>query len=279
MFEKNLRAIDNAALQRRLSRISIEESRVGISYCVTPSNDYVLLKDDIPADDLNNPRESVQKVLKENVKHDMKSNDIIITFGLGLGYLLDETFQKYPSRIFIYEPDLNLLHFVLNNVDISEHLSSGRVFLTNDLDELINKLSSSFITKDKVEIVYLPNYALVKNKELLLLTKKVFDACKSKLVDVNTITKFSQRWLFNTIQNLSFIDNTNTGYKIADLENKFVGQTALVIGAGPSLRDNIEKIKENRSKYVIFAVNKVVKTLLENAITPDFIVCMDAGNM
>ena len=187
MFEKNLRAIDNAALQRRLSRISIEESRVGISYCVTPSNDYVLLKDDIPADDLNNPRESVQKVLKENVKHDMKSNDIIITFGLGLGYLLDETFQKYPSRIFIYEPDLNLLHFVLNNVDISEHLSSGRVFLTNDLDELINKLSSSFITKDKVEIVYLPNYALVKNKELLLLTIKVFDACKSKLVDVNTI--------------------------------------------------------------------------------------------
>lgn len=279
MFEKNLRAIDNAALQRRLSRISIEESMVGISYCVTPSNDYVLLKDDIPADDLNNPRESVQKVLKENVKHDMKSNDIIITFGLGLGYLLDETFQKYPSRIFIYEPDLNLLHFVLNNVDISEHLSSGRVFLTNDLDELINKLSSSFITKDKVEIVYLPNYALVKNKELLLLTKKVFDACKSKLVDVNTITKFSQRWLFNTIQNLSFINNTNTGYKIADLENKFVGQTALVIGAGPSLRDNIEKIKENRSKYVIFAVNKVVKTLLENAITPDFIVCMDAGNM
>ena len=45
----------------------------------------------------------------------MKPNDIIINFGLGLGYLLDETFNKYPARIFVYEPDIKLLHFVLNN--------------------------------------------------------------------------------------------------------------------------------------------------------------------
>ena len=66
------------------------------------------------------------------------------------------------------QPDINLLHFVLSNVDISEHLASGRVFIFNDLEELIAKLSSSYITNDKVEIVYLQNYAIVKNKELLL---------------------------------------------------------------------------------------------------------------
>lgn len=279
MFEKNLSGIDNEALKRRLSRISLEESRRGISYCVTPSNDYVLLKDDLPSDDLNNPREAIRNNFKQNIKHEMRSNDIIITFGIGLGYMLDEAFNKYPSKIFIYEPDLELLHFVLHNVDISEHLASGRVYITNDLDEMINKLSSTFITKDKVEIVYLNNYAVIKNKELLLLTQKVFDTCKSKMMDINTISKFSKKWMVNTLHNVARSNNHSLGYLLSELENKFVGQTALIVASGPSLNDNIEKIKANRDKFVVFAVNKVVKYLLEKEIYPDFIVCLDAKNM
>lgn len=278
MFNKNLEAIDNLALKRRLSKISSVESRIGISYCVTPSNDYVLLKDELPSDDLNNPREAVKKMLCDNIKQEMKSNDIIINFGIGLGYLLDETFNTYPSRIYVYEPDLNLLHFVLSNADISEHLSSGRVFLTNDLDELVNKLSSTFLTKDKIEIVYLQNYAVAKNKELLLLTQKVLETCKSKMIDINTITKFSKVWLENTINNIASVNN-NKGYLLSSLENKFVGQTALIAGAGPSLNDDITKIQANRDKFVVFAVNKSVKYLLQNGITPDFVVCLDARNM
>ena len=81
---------------------------------------------------------------------------------------------------------LNFLHFVLSNVDISEHLSSGRVFITNDLEELSAKISATYLSQDKVEIVYLKNYAVVKNKELLMLTQKVLDSCKSKMVDINT---------------------------------------------------------------------------------------------
>ena len=116
MLEKNLQAINNIALQRRLRKISPIESRIGITYCVTPSNDYVLLKDELPCDDLNNPREAIRKMFKENIKHKMETNDIIIGFGIGLGYILDEAFNTFPSRIYIYEPDLKLLHFVLQNI-------------------------------------------------------------------------------------------------------------------------------------------------------------------
>ena len=139
MFNKNLENIDNLALKRRLLNISSIESRVGISYCITPTNDYVLLKNDLPTDDLKNPRETIRVMLDKIIKDDLKSTDTIITFGIGLGYLLDETFNKYPARIFVYEPDIKLLHFVLNNVDISEHLASGRVFITNELDEITMK--------------------------------------------------------------------------------------------------------------------------------------------
>ena len=278
MYEKNLNLIDNNSLKKRLERISDSETRVGITYMVTPSKDYILLKDDVPIDDLNNPREAIKKHLNESIKNEMRPNDIIITFGIGLGYLLDETFNKYPSKIFVYEPDLSLLKFVLSNIDISEHLASGRVYITNDLEELISKISNIYLAKDKIEIVYLKNYSIIRNKDLLMLTQRIYDACKSKIVDVNTIAKFSERWLVNTLENIASV-NSRDCYLLSDLEDKFIGQTAIILGAGPSLNDNIDKIKSNRNKFVVFAVNKITKYLEQNGITPDFIVCLDAGNM
>lgn len=278
MFEKNLEYINNEALKRRLSKLNMDNCKVGITYCITPSNDYILLKNDLPIDDVNNPREAVKKHLDENIKKEMKQNDIIINFGIGLGYLLDETFNRYPSRIHVYEPDLDLLYFVLNNVDLSEHLSSGRVFITNDIDELMNKLTEEYLIQDKVEITYIPNYGIIRNNDLLLMTQRVLSACKSKIVDINTINKFSRVWLENTLNNIAEV-NEKTAYLLSDLENQFIGQTALVLGAGPSLQDNIEKIKRNRSRFVIFAVNKAIKYLAKNEVFPDFVVCLDAGNM
>lgn len=278
MYEKNLQYINNESLKRRLSGISEYESKTGISYCMSASNDYVLLKDDIPIDDLQNPREAINKNLEANIKSKMKTTDIIVVFGIGLGYILDEVYNKYSARIYLYEPDIKLLHFVLHNVDISEILMSGRVYITDSLDELIGKIDETYLTQDKIEVVYLQNYAIARNKEILMLTQRVLDACKSKIVDVNTITTFTKRWLENTLNNIANINNS-TAYLLSDLENRFIGQTALIAGAGPSLNDNIANIQANRDKFVLFAVNKSIKYLQQNGITPDFVICLDAGNM
>ena len=275
MFDRNLEFIDNEPLKERLKKITLEKSSKNMSYCMTPSNDYLLMKNNVPIDDINNPREAIKTMLKSTIKHPIEVNDIIITFGIGLGYLLDEVYNTYNSKIYVYEPDTELLHFVLNNVDISEHLARGRVYITDDLNELLRKLSSSYITKDKVEIVYLKNYAVVKSQELLKLTQKVYEACKSKMVDVNTIIKFSKRWLMNALRNIAKV-NSSSVCRLSDLEGSFTGQTALILAAGPSLAENIEIIKANRDKFVIFAVNKVLRTLEANGIVPDFAVCMDA---
>ena len=275
MYKKNLEYLNNEDLKTRLDGYAIDESKANMSYCMTKSNDYLIMKNDIPLDDLDNPRQAVQKMIQETIKRPMGNNDIIITFGLGLCYQLDEVFNTFPSRIFVYEPDTKLIHFVLNNVDISDHLKSGRVFIYDDLDALISKLSDIYLTKDKVEILYLKNYAIIKSQELLSLTQKVYEACKSKTVDVNTITRYSKQWLDNTLTNIGKI-NEGEYYKLSDLEGKFTGQAALVAAAGPSLAENIPFIKSNREKFVIFAVNKALSILIDNGITPDFAVCADA---
>ena len=278
MYSRNLEFLDNDQLKSRLENITIEESSKDMSYCMTPSNDYLLMKNDVPFDDINNPREAVKQMLKASIKYPMEKNDIIITFGIGLCYLLDEIYNTYSCKIFIYEPDIKVLHFVLHNVDISEHLASGRVYITDKLDELMRKLSEVYITKDKVEVVYLKNYAVVKSQELLALTQKVFDTCRSKMVDINTIKKYSKTWLLNTLKNINAVNSSNA-YKLSDLKDKFSGQTALILAAGPSLNENIEKIKANRDKFVIFAVNKVLRVLNSNNIIPDFVVCLDSNRI
>lgn len=275
MLKKNLEFIDNDRLKEAFAKLTVEESRADISYCMTPTNDYLLMKNDVPIDDIDNPRGAIQEMLKNQIKQPMGPSDKIIIFGIGLGYILDEVFNTYPSKIYLYEPDTKLLHFVLSNVDISSHLESGRVFIANDVDDIVAKLREEYLTKDKVEVVYLKNYAIVRNQELLEMTQKVYDTCKSKLVDINTITRFSRDWMYNTVANIKTINET-AKYKLSDLENKFAGQTALVLAAGPSLNENIEKIKAHREKFVIFAVNKVLRKVLQEGITPDFVVCLDA---
>ncbi len=275
MFDNNLKYLNNEDLKTRLGGFAIDESKANMSYCMTKSNDYLLLKNDVPLDDLDDPRQAVQKMIKETIKKPMEKNDIIITFGLGLCYQLDEVFNTFPSRIFVYEPDTKLIHFVLTNVDISEHLKSGRVFIYDNLDDLTKKLSEIYLTKDRVEVLYLKNYAVVKSQELLALTRKVYETCKSKTVDINTITRYSRVWLENTLSNISKI-NGGKAYKLSDLDGKFVGQAALVAAAGPSLTENMPFIRANREKFVVFAVNKALKLLIDNGITPDFAVCTDA---
>ena len=275
MFNKNLEFLSNEDLKTRLGGFAIDETKANMSYCMTKSNDYLIMKNDIPLDDLDNPRQAIQKMIKETIKKPMEKNDIIITFGIGLCYQLDEVFNTFPSRIFVYEPDTKLIHFVLSNVDISDHLKSGRVFIYDDLDALAAKLSEIYITKDKVEILYLKNYSIVKSQDLLALTQKVYEVCKSKAVDVNTITRYSKIWLDNTLTNIGTINNQNI-YKLSDLDDKFNGQAALVTAAGPSLMENLPYVKDNREKFVIFCVNKALKILLDNGITPDFVVCADA---
>ena len=104
MFNKNLEAIDNPALKRRLSRISEIESKSDMSYCISSSNDYVLLKNNLPIDDLKNPRQAIQKMFENTIKNTM-INSILISI------------QHLPKTIFMVLINLSpiILTLTLSN--------------------------------------------------------------------------------------------------------------------------------------------------------------------
>lgn len=62
---------------------------------------------------------------------------------------------------------------------------------------------------------------------------------------------------------------------VMQLQGQFAGRTALVMGAGPSLNDHLEWIREHREQLVIFAASRLGKKLLEIDLLPDVVVSID----
>ena len=63
MFDKNMQFLQNENLKNKLLNMDLKNSSVDLSYCMTTSNDYLLMKNDFPLDDINNPREAIRSIL------------------------------------------------------------------------------------------------------------------------------------------------------------------------------------------------------------------------
>ncbi len=278
MFENNLKLLEkvNKTLANKVRKVSLDDASKLVSAIKNEKGEYILTCDNKFVDDTPSPIESAKKVYSELVKSAISRHDFIVIFGLGLGNLLDYTHTESMCNLIVYEPDLNILRFTFEYVDLTKYFADGRLFIASNFNECTDFIEKKYLLDDKIEFIYLKNYLLQHQSEFNVLTERIFDVCQRKIIDMNTIKQLSKLWIHNTFANLT---GNDIHYPINLLENKFKGKTALVLGAGPSLKDNIEKIKANRDKFVIFAVHRNLETLRLNDVTPDFCVVVDTNNV
>ncbi len=62
---------------------------------------------------------------------------------------------------------------------------------------------------------------------------------------------------------------------IGDLSESFKGVPLIIVGAGPSLEQNIEVLKKAQSKAIIIAVNRTLRSLQGAGIYPDFTIALE----
>ncbi len=276
MFNKNIAALEkyNKTLANKIKKVSLKNASECISVLKNEKGEYILLQNEKYIDDIPSPLSAAKNIYDEQVKKSKSRYDFIIIFGLGIANLLDYVYNKSICSLVLYESDMNILRFTFEYVDLTKYFDSGRLYLTDNISDCANYINNKYLIDDKVEFVYLKNYLMMHTSEFTVLTEKIYQACENKIIDLNTIKKISKEWSKNILTNAA---SNNKNYPVNILENKFKNQTALILGAGPSLKDNIEKIKQNRSKYVIFAVNRTLETLRNNEITPDFCVVIDSN--
>jgi len=276
MFSQNIESLKktNRILADCLIDVSFDEAREYVSILKSKSDDIIFMKDNIPLESTDNPIEEAFYDVQSCIKNSMGKFDFIVIFGLGVGYLLDYVFEKYESRIILIEPDINVMRTAFEMVDYVKYLESGRLFMTTSYDDVYDYISQKYIINDKIEIVFLKRYLQIYSKEIKDFTEKIYDTCSLKITDINTIKKNSRNWVYSSI---NFVKNCGQTYPISLLDNKFEGRTGLIVGAGPSLKDNIDLIKKYSDRFIIFAVNRALDCLFEHNVVPNFGVFTDSN--
>ncbi len=204
---------------------------------------------------------------------DFQNYELIIVFGFAYAYHLEIIAGKIrkDTVILIIEKNPAIIHSAFTNRDLTELLSNENILLMIDPSEdniadLLKGRSSartSFITQRASYQLYPDYYSNLSNivKSYLSL----------KDVNIATLTKFEKIWTSNIARTVNiFVSNPGS--------NSFYGKLnfpAIVIGAGPSLNNSIDFIKNNSSKAILIAVDTAYNILTANGIEPHFCVCAD----
>ena len=271
VLQKNIETINSYdnELANKILMFSTEKSN--FSFCQTEKSEYNVVFKGVP---LHSEQGAIEEAEKITQNFTDKKNSIKIIYGLGLGYLADVASNKIVQNpIIIYEPEIEILFFVLSLAQI-DALYKKNVFICNNKEAFKNLLNKFLNDSSDISISFLPTYKKMYEddiNEIIQLARQEQGSIKGS---INTIIKKSPKAIVNTFRNVKYLTKIPN---INEFKDIYKGKTALIVAAGPSLKENIEKIKENKDKYVIFCVSVALKALLEADITPDFILDIETS--
>lgn len=214
--------------------------------------------------------QSGAEIEAQNIFNDIYNSKISmhIVYGIGLGHLFKEFCERSKGVVFLYEPNLEILRVTLELVDFSKELSQPNVLVFSDIQTFKDNFTASYKYKNEVTITSLESYRNNFGKELDDTLKQMQMIMGTCITDYNTVKKEGFNSISMTLDNLIY---TLEETPLNEFKDIYKGKTALIVSAGPSLDSNIETIKKNRDKVIIFCVGTAFKALMNNGIKPDFL--------
>lgn len=266
-FEKNCQALaTKPEHQALIDQLSGTEPETEALLAQTDGGDYSIVYRGIAIHDLDGAVAEVNKVCDALCRPNNKAHHLI--FGLGLGYLVQAVYDRSPGRLCVYEPNLPLLRFILDNVDLSEYLGSPRVFLCTTPQALLGKLEWIYNLGDSIDILVLDGHMQLMADHLPnLIRNEVFRVVKLKQDSAATVFAYHQDWNKQFYRDLPYFPAT---LPFTPLANRYAGKPALIISAGPSLDKSYEWIRDVQDNMVLIAVGSALRALIQHDIVPDF---------
>lgn len=207
--------------------------------------------------------------------------DNILLFGLGNGAIARTILAQKDrnSKVLIYEPSAQLFLYALQYIDMRDF------FLTPGVRVIVEGLNEDMYSGVMEEMLTLDNYdskAFVvapKMEEFFLSSRKSFverylDGVGRMMSNRNTIRRFLHLSPFNQLHNLQYVEQYTTVPLLSYVWEKDV--PIIVIGAGPSLEEEIDTLRNAGDSAFLFAVDSALPYLLREGVVPDAYICIEA---
>ncbi len=274
MFEQNIAELEkkNPKLAEKIKK---HEEVKGVEVFQSESKNFIIAYKGVLLHSNEDPLRETKSVWYKTVKAELRENDIQVVYGLGLGYLFKRAYVSANSKILVYEPSLDILRFVFENVALATEIADDRVFIVDNKSDAAAFFEKKYLPGDRLEVLFLPGYLNLPGCDLLEFSNNIYKILKDKNIDQNTIFLHAKDSVKNFFSRVNILDKIKP---VNCLENKAKGKPALIIAAGPSLKNDLELIKKNKDKFVTIAIFPVLPVLIDNGIEPDFVVVVDAKN-
>ena len=265
----NLRAIE------KLNIYKIKNSVYSIK--LNKENLITVLYNNKPLTSIYAPIEEAKKLINQNIKDN--SSRIGIFLSISSFYHIDYFLSlNENSKAIIIEKDIEIAKLIFENIK-SENLKRVIILLNEKIEDIISFFDFYIAEEDIKKIICImhirasninsENKNYYDNVNFLLMNK-----IKEKLMSLTSNYYFAPIWARNIIYNLAF----NKGYSIKTYKNILNKKTPLLlISAGASIDNYIEKIKELSKTHFILVLSHAFNTLIKNNIKPDAIVSTDGG--
>jgi hypothetical protein len=225
---------------------------------------------------------------------DIAESGCLVVCGFGAGYFVGAVAARMRRAgvVVCFEPDVALLRAVLERIDHSSWIESANVALLTDPDDTA-AMTQSLRNLEAVVGLGVSLLADTGARERLGALADRFESNFKRVVEaVSTTVVTTMAQIDVTIRNLTAnLDRYVTCEGIDDLKDlaataggkasaageRGEGRPAIVVSAGPSLRRNVDLLADPavRRRFILIAVQTVLKPLLARGIRPDFVTALD----
>ena len=193
-----------------------------------------------------------------------------IFIGIDISHKFIDTINKVNCDYYmIIEPDIELFYLSLFTIEYTKIAVNKKIiFSILDNDEIITKKLEEFYNLDfsKNHI-----YQYIENNNSY---KFIFNTISTFLFNINPL-KYTYTSMLNDIKQ----KNINIRkYKTLDLNNNNLkNKSILILSSGPSIQNNIKKIKKYKDKFIIIAFAQTLKLLEKHNLKPDIVTIIDSS--
>lgn len=268
-LEKNLNAlrIVNPSLATMMEKIQADSTYTGSIESKT--GDLVpCFADSSPANSRINPLTE-----GDRASIGFEKNTFVFFLGITGGFHIRSFLNHFPEGCCVAaERDEYALKSLLTTIPLWDILSSKRVHILPDAypETIIFNLTQRYLPVLYGSFMSYSPRSWAQRFSSKQHVQAVSDALTTITRDYSVQAHFGRVWFSNCMKNLrSMAQNEPIIPKLPEKK------TALIVAAGPSLEEEIPKIKDTRSQYTIFSTDTALGTLAGYGILPDYFVTID----